>query len=306
MGEAATSRSGRRSPAPSWRARTSWSTRTTAPAITSPPNSSGLRLTIFNAFPSTVTFVGVIHDEVIATVSVIPDTPVGLPMDEIYHDEVQALRDAGRRLMEVTMLADRRLSVSRSLAMVLALMKLVFDYATLSLKATDLCITVNPHHDKFYHEYLLFTPLGGLRAYPSVSGNPAIARRLDLVRVEEECQGRPVLLHRFFEDRTPLGLFEKRYHMAGRRPALLLRGTDADLPRVARLHAEPASGVLPGLQLERAGGRAVQRRAKRVGRFLRASRRPGLPESPAARPSRLPRHSGPGPSPTKNPARARC
>ena len=178
-----------------------------------PPNSSGLRLTIFNAFPSTVTFVGVIHGEVIATVSLIPDTPVGLPMDEIYHDEVQALRDAGRRLIEVTMLADRRLSVQRSLAMVLALMKLVFDYATLSLKATDLCITVNPHHDKFYHEYLLFTPLGGLRAYPSVSGNPAIARRLDLERVEEECQGRPVLLRRFFEDRTPLSLFEQRYHM---------------------------------------------------------------------------------------------
>ncbi len=183
-----------------------------------PANTSGLRLTIFNAFPSTVTLVGVIHDEVIATVSVIPDTPVGLPMDEIYHDEVQALRDAGRRLIEVTMLADRRLSVRRSLEMVLALMKLVFDYATLSLKSTDLCITVNPHHDKFYHEYLLFTPLGGLRAYPSVSGNPAIARRLDLVRVEEECQGRPVLLHRFFEDRTPLDVFENRYHL-----------TDADL-----------------------------------------------------------------------------
>jgi hypothetical protein len=179
-----------------------------------PPNSSGLRFTVFNAFPSTVTFVGVIHGEVIATVSLIPDTPVGLPMDEIYHDEVQALRDAGRRLIEVTMLADRRLSIQRSLAMVLALMKLVFDYATLSLKATDLCITVNPHHDRFYHEYLLFTPLGGLRAYPSVSGNPAIARRLDLVRVEEECQGRPVLVHRFLQDRTPASLFEQRYRMS--------------------------------------------------------------------------------------------
>jgi hypothetical protein len=178
-----------------------------------PPNPSGMRLTIFNAFPSTVTFVGAIRGEVIATVSLIPDTPVGLPMDEIYHDEVQALRDAGRRLVEVTMLADRRLSVRRSLAMVLALMKLVFDCATLSLKATDLCITVNPHHDKFYHEYLLFTPLGGLRAYPSVSGNPAIARRLDLERVEEECQGRPALLRRFYEDRTPLSLFEQRYRM---------------------------------------------------------------------------------------------
>jgi hypothetical protein len=180
-----------------------------------PPNSSGLRLTIFNAFPNTITFVGVVHDEVIATVSLIPDTPIGLPMDEIYRDEDQALRDAGRRLIEVTMLADRRLSGPRSLAMVLALMKLVFDYAALSLKATDLCITINPHHDKFYDEYLLFSPLGGLRAYPSVSGSPTIARRQDLERVEEEFRRRqPALLHRFFEDRTPLSLFEPRYHMA--------------------------------------------------------------------------------------------
>jgi hypothetical protein len=178
-----------------------------------PANSSRLRLTIFNAFPSTITFVGVLRGEVIATVSLIPDTPVGLPMDEIYHDEVQSLRDAGRRLAEVTMLADRRLSARRSLTMVLTLMKLVFDYSTLSLKATDLCITVNPHHDKFYHEYLLFSPLGGLRAYPSVSGNPAIARRLDLERVEEECQGRPMLLRRFYENRTPVSLFEQRYRM---------------------------------------------------------------------------------------------
>ena len=179
-----------------------------------PANPFGLRLTIFNAFPSSVTFVAVVHNQVIATVSLIPDTPIGLPMDEIYREEVQTLRDAGRRLVEVTMLADRRLTIQRSLATVLTLMKLVFDCAALSLKATDLCITVNPHHDKFYHEYLLFSPLGGLRAYPSVSGNPAIARRQDLERVEEEFRRRrPSLLHRFFEDRTPTSLFEQRYHM---------------------------------------------------------------------------------------------
>jgi hypothetical protein len=179
-----------------------------------PANPSGLRLTIFNAFPSSITFVGVVRNEVVATVSLIPDTPIGMPMDEIYRDEVQALRDVGRRLVEVTMLADRRLSARRSLVMVLGLMKLVFDYAALSLKATDLCITFNPHHDKFYDQYLLFSPLGGLRAYPSVGGNAAIARRQDLKRVEEEFRRRrPALLHRFFEDRTPLSLFEQRYHM---------------------------------------------------------------------------------------------
>lgn len=175
------------------------------------PCPSEMRLTVFNAFPGTMTFVGMVHDRLVSTVTLVEDTPVGLPMDEIYHEELQALRDAGRHPVEVTMLADRRLSIQRSFLMLLRLMKLVFDYSTLVLKANDMCITVNPHHDRFYQEYLLFQPLGGLRAYPSVANNPAIGRRLDLDRVREACEGRENLLRQFFEDRTPLKTFESGY-----------------------------------------------------------------------------------------------
>jgi hypothetical protein len=179
-----------------------------------PENTSEMRFTIFNAFPKTVTFVADLHDKLVATVSLVDDTPAGLPMDEIYHDELQSLRDQGRHVTEVTMLADRRLSVSRSFFMLIRLMKLVFDYATLYLGATDLCITVNPHHDRFYQDYLLFAPMGGLRAYPSVANNPALARRLDLVGIRDVCREHPNLLKHFFDERTTVEEFEERYKMS--------------------------------------------------------------------------------------------
>jgi hypothetical protein len=167
-------------------------------------NPSGLRLTVFNVFPTTVTFVSLLGSEVIATVTVVPDTPVGLPMDEIYSEELQPLRAQNRKLAEVTMLADRRREIRRALPMLLLLMKHVFDYATLVLGANDLCITINPRHERYYGRSLLFRHLGPLRTYPSVRENPALAKRLDLDRARDECEGNDELLDLFFNNRTPV------------------------------------------------------------------------------------------------------
>lgn len=40
-------------------------------------------------------------------------------------------------------------------------MKFVLDNVTLLLKATDLHVTVNPRHGRFFDKYPLFSPLGG-------------------------------------------------------------------------------------------------------------------------------------------------
>ena len=177
------------------------------------PDSSEIRLGIHNMLPETVTFVGLIRGEVIATVTVLADSPIGLPMDEIYPDETQALRDSGRTVSEVTMLADRRLEIRRTLPMLLNLMKHVFDYATLVLKANDLCITINPRHEAFYRRYLLFADMGEERTYPSVQNNPAVAKRLDLDNVWEACSDNRLLRRVFYEERTPVSKFQNRYRL---------------------------------------------------------------------------------------------
>jgi len=177
------------------------------------PHPGGVRVTLFNAVPDAVTFIAALRGEVIATVSLLPDTPAGLPMDEIYHSELDKLRRAGRRLSEVTMLADRRLEIRRTLPMLLQLMKLVFDYATRVLEAHDLCVTINPRHDAFYKRYLLFTDIGGRKMYPSVRNNPAVARRLNLLTVRDRTRGRVALQTTFFENRYDREFFNRRYRM---------------------------------------------------------------------------------------------
>lgn len=175
---------------------------------------SGMRLTGFNALPEATTIVGVLRGQVVATVTMIADSPAGLPMDEIYREELDGLRCQGRRLVEISMLADRRQAFERSLEMVQLLMKRVFDLATLVLGADDLVITINPRHDIYYERRLLFQPMGAPRAYPSVRHNPALAKRLDLRTVEERCAGNILLLDRFFSERTPENLLRSKFEMA--------------------------------------------------------------------------------------------
>ena len=209
-------------------------------------SASELRLSYFNALPETVTFIAELRGEIIATVTLVPDSPAGLPMDEIYRHEIQALRDQGRRLAEVTMLADRRHEMRRALPVVLLLMKRVFDYSTLVLNANDLCITINPRHETYYRRFLLFQQLGGLKSYPSVRNNPALAERLDLDRVREECEGNDRLLTQFFTDRTPMGTLRERYVMTAedvQRFFVDLTDTFRDAPAdqiayLTRLHPE--------------------------------------------------------------------
>jgi hypothetical protein len=176
-------------------------------------NSAGVRLTLHNALPGTVTFVCVLRGEVIATVSMVPDSAVQLPMDSIYHAELQELRDAGRKPAEVTMLADRREDPVRALPMLKELMKRVFDYATLVEDTTDLCIAVNPRHERYYRQHLLFTPFGEPKSYPSVRGHPAVAERLDLKTVAQRCKENEELRKQFLTNRTPLEVFRGRYQM---------------------------------------------------------------------------------------------
>ena len=102
------------------------------------PNPVRMRFSYFNALPDVVTFVGMLKGEVVSTVSVIPDSPLMLPMDEIYHEEMQGLREQDRVVAEVTMLADRRAAFRRTVSTVLRMMKLVFDHARSVLKANDL------------------------------------------------------------------------------------------------------------------------------------------------------------------------
>ena len=145
-----------------------------------PAGAKGPRFTAFHALPDTTTFVAKHGGHVVATLSLVADnTLLGLPLESIYRPELQALRLEGRRLGEVTSLADTGLGVREFLRVFVTMIKLMVNYHL--NQGGDTCvITVNPRHRAFYSKVIGFVPLGPCRSYPSVQDAPAEAYLVDM------------------------------------------------------------------------------------------------------------------------------
>ncbi len=143
-------------------------------------NESRMWLSLYNLLPDTVTLTVLRDEEIVGTLTVVFDGPLGLPADTLYGRELDILRGSGRRPAEIISLgvADEDRRTSRDV-----LVKL-FNYVYLvswHLRgATDFMITVNPHHAAYYHKTLLFENWGPERCYGRVGGAPAVLLRLNL------------------------------------------------------------------------------------------------------------------------------
>ena len=156
------------------------------------PHPSGLRLIVHNLLPQTTVFIARRRQavrnggEVIGTITLFVDSPLGLPMDEVFHEELEGLRRQGRRISEVGALALKREHRNRNVFMYL--FKIAHAYARY-LGMHDLCIAIHPKHRSFYEEVLLFEPFGHqVRPYGKVNGSPAVAERLDLTTAEQRAR----------------------------------------------------------------------------------------------------------------------
>ncbi|MBI3997066.1 MAG: hypothetical protein HY352_05335 [Candidatus Omnitrophica bacterium] len=158
------------------------------------PNPARLKLSLYHALPTTATFIAV-HRRlgIIGTVSVVEDSPLGLPMDEAYKTEVDVLRRQGLRVAEVSMLAlDGRLFGqkvftlfhAKKLLFTLRLFKIMFDYLRSSTPTDELVACFNPKHQILY-EFLQLQPLGGLKTYTAANSNPSVARHLNIRDTEQ-------------------------------------------------------------------------------------------------------------------------
>src|SRR4051812_10196410 len=85
------------------------------------PNASGMRVTPYHLLPTTEVFVSLLGQEAICSVTLVADGALGLPMESIYRAEVDARRSGGRKLAEVSCLADRRSNPRRFFPLFLAL-----------------------------------------------------------------------------------------------------------------------------------------------------------------------------------------
>jgi hypothetical protein len=140
---------------------------------------AGLWLTIYDAMPDTVTVVVERDVEVIGALTIVPDSPIGLPADSLYRNDLDVLRESGRRLSEIISLAVNPDAAGGSQVFVTLCM---FAYLT-SWRlhgSTDMVITINPRHCRYYERRMHFMREGAERSYDKVGGAPAVLLRCAL------------------------------------------------------------------------------------------------------------------------------
>jgi hypothetical protein len=137
------------------------------------------------AVSNVVTLLACDQGETIGTISVSLDTPGGLLADELFRDELDALRAQGRRLCEFTKLAmDHVVKSRRVLA---SLFHAAYIWAHLRLGFDDVVIEVNPRHVRYYARMLGFTVAGPQRTNRRVDA-PAVLMRLDFTHARTQIE----------------------------------------------------------------------------------------------------------------------
>jgi hypothetical protein len=142
------------------------------------------RFTPFHVLPETITVVARDGANVVATLSIVPDTTLlGLPMEAIFGEELDRLRRDGRRIAEVTSLADEGLN-HREFAGVFAAMTRLVWQVHIRAGGETWVVAVNPRHGAYYRKRLGAVALGDRRSYPAVLDAPAEAYLIDRVHLQ--------------------------------------------------------------------------------------------------------------------------
>lgn len=149
----------------------------------------------------------------VGTISAIGDTPLGLPLDEVFADELDAMRQRGRRPMEVGLLAEQPTRAHRSarpFSIVFEMMRYTF-YFALHQGATDFICGIPPRRASLYQRTLGFRRVGEVRQYATVEGNPVTLMSIPTAHILAY-HTRYRAAHAFVSNPLPAGTFDGRYN----------------------------------------------------------------------------------------------
>ncbi len=198
--------------------------------------------TAVSAAPSTLGLQAAAAVVPVATLTLVFDSPLGLPAEEVYGPELGSLRACGRRPCEIVSLVSVEGDLRCGMEIMKRLFKLAYLVARRLTDATDFLITVNPRHVSFYKRILLMSELGPERPYGKVGGAPAVLLGLDLLGAEELYRARygeeqgsffrffvdqvtePEIVSRLSRSRRPLGEADLRRFFVEERPLLFGAG----------------------------------------------------------------------------------
>jgi hypothetical protein len=141
-----------------------------------------MRLQIINLLPSTTTFIARKGDQILATLSLIEDSDLGLPIEKVHKSEVAGVRQLFRKVAEVGSLAVRP-DMRRS-GLSIMLYNMMYRWARYWRHVDDLLIAVHPSARFFYRNILLFHSLGPVQSYTGLRGAASLPMRLDVPGVQ--------------------------------------------------------------------------------------------------------------------------
>ena len=146
--------------------------------------------------PSSRTMVAAVPGNSIAgTLSIVGDNRFGFQLETTYRDEVQLLRNEGRKLAEITCLTIESAGGFLTMEIFVALTRFTIHYA-LWRGYDDLLMAVHPRHYRFYWRILRATPLGPARAHEVVQRAPSLCCRIDLGNLKRNMT--PELSRRYY------------------------------------------------------------------------------------------------------------
>jgi hypothetical protein len=146
-----------------------------------PDDHDGMWLSIHDALPETTMFLAENHQgDIDGALTVVFDSPIGLPADALYKEEIDRLRSAGRKISEIISLGIRD-TAKGSVKSMAGLFYCAYLLSWRSKKFTDFVITVHERYENFYCRFLLFKKIGAVRNYAKVNGAPTVLLHLPLM-----------------------------------------------------------------------------------------------------------------------------
>ncbi len=124
-----------------------------------------------------ITLQATLAENTVGTISIRFDNQHGLQLDQLFKQEIDQLRDAGRQICEFTKFAISGALQSRQLTA--ALFHIAFICAYRIHQCSDICIEVNPRHVSFYKHMLEFRQLSEARENPKIQA-PSVLMAIDL------------------------------------------------------------------------------------------------------------------------------
>ena len=192
------------------------------------PNAYLIHTTRRAVTPNTVVLYLPHNGRVQSTITAIPDGPKGLPLDDVYPQELNQLRRSGRCICEGGLLADQRQFCDREVGLgplrrsrvstrnqpgptpLVEMIRFAINYGRSAFAVTDLLIGVHPKHTGYYSRCFGFKPYGAPRTHPRVNHQPVILLRCDLEQARR-FQPLPFALAYCFTNAVSPSVFNERY-----------------------------------------------------------------------------------------------